>query len=490
MRYELAIFDMDGTILDTLEDITAALNYALSECGFPNRSLEEVRHMVGNGLKVLVKRAVPDGTSDADILKVYNVCAPYYHEHAAEKTGAYPGIIELLKTIRDAGCKTAVVSNKPDAAVKELAKEYFPGLFDIAIGEDEKNGRRSKPASDEVDIVLNTLHYHKSQAVYIGDSEVDVDTAKNSEIDIIAVDWGFRDRSFLEEKGVQTIVSRPYEIEKIILTDLSSIKKVSCPKCGGVFDDNRDRCPFCQTMYEPGAERVYMHKLGEIREDLEDLQDRAVDDTVTELKKTGSKLGIIVAVILAVIGLIVGLVYAYENISERILVNRIEKERISEEEWKKNNSEEWNRLYSEGKYEELYKLYEISYDNGEAYWIFERNVFLSVMMYARKFQFYYDEYMSGDVNKNVLSLMVYYSCHIWDTSESGEISQLTSEEYEYLSPEIEKIRKESDEVFGLSDEDYQALGAEGLDAYIVSWDKIDALVKLHMDEWSVLPKDR
>jgi len=216
MKYELAIFDMDGTILNTLEDLKDAINHALVECGYPERSLEEVRQFVGNGTRRLVDLAVPEGTSKEDKEKVYQTYIPYYEAHADAKTDVYPGIRELLKNLKEQGCMTAVVSNKPDAAVKNLTEAYFHGLFDMAVGENEAGGIKRKPAPDEVDCVLHKLNISNSKAVYIGDSDVDVATARASGLQLIAVDWGFRSRSFLEELQVDTIVSTPHEIEEIM----------------------------------------------------------------------------------------------------------------------------------------------------------------------------------------------------------------------------------------------------------------------------------
>lgn len=219
MKYKLAIFDMDGTILNTIEDLTDATNHTLSLYGMPTHTIEEVKFFVGNGIKTLLSRAVPEGTDDDTIQKLYDTFLPYYKEHCQDKTKPYDGILELIKTLKAAGCKTAVVSNKTDSAVKELAEKYFPGLFDIAIGENEAAGIAKKPAPDEVNLALNALKIDRNDSVYIGDSNVDVETAKNSNMDLIAVDWGFRSHTFLAKMGVSIIVSTPIEISNIILSD-------------------------------------------------------------------------------------------------------------------------------------------------------------------------------------------------------------------------------------------------------------------------------
>lgn len=218
MQYQLAIFDMDGTILDTLDDLTDSVNFALVQSGFSKRSREEVCCFVGNGIRRLLERAVPEGTEVGEIDRVHKVFREYYKEHCAEKTKPYIGIYELLQELRQAGCKTAVVSNKADFAVQELCRKYFDGLFDAAVG--EREGIFRKPAPDSVLEILRLLEVEKKDALYIGDSDVDIETARNAEIDEIAVEWGFRQRDFLEEKGAKRIVSSPKEIAKIVLGDI------------------------------------------------------------------------------------------------------------------------------------------------------------------------------------------------------------------------------------------------------------------------------
>ena len=217
MKYKLVIFDMDGTILDTSEDLTNAYNYALKACGYPTKSIDEIIRYVGNGLRKLLEQIVPEGCTDSDIDRLQEIFVPYYQEHSAIKTGPYTGIIQLLKNLKDAGCMLAVASNKPDAAVKKLAADIFPGLFDIAVGENEAGGIKRKPAADEVELILSSLGIAKEDSVYIGDSDVDVATARNSGLDLIAVDWGFRTREFLIEFGAEVICSNTKEVEDIIL---------------------------------------------------------------------------------------------------------------------------------------------------------------------------------------------------------------------------------------------------------------------------------
>lgn len=214
MKYQLAIFDMDGTILDTLEDLKDSTNYVLQEFAMPERSLDEVRHFVGNGIRKLLERAAAEGTDSATVDEMFRVFSAYYKDHSAIKTKPYDGIIECIRKLRENGVKTAVVSNKADFAVQILCEDYFKGLFDIAVG--ERANMQRKPAPDSVNLVLNTLQVEKVNAVYIGDSEVDLQTAVNSELDVIAVGWGFREESFLMEQGAPFVIHNPEQIAEII----------------------------------------------------------------------------------------------------------------------------------------------------------------------------------------------------------------------------------------------------------------------------------
>jgi phosphoglycolate phosphatase len=208
--YKLLIFDMDGTILNTLEDLADATNYALSKNNLPGRSIEEIRFFVGNGIGKLIERAVPEGSDKALTDKVFDTFMPYYSEHCADKTRAYDGICEVISKLRKQGYLTAVVSNKADPAVQTLCRDYFPDMFDYAVG--EKKGARRKPEPDSVYDVLEKLGVEKSEAVYIGDSDVDVQTARNSGLDVIGVSWGFRGRKLLESYGADRIIDRPEEL--------------------------------------------------------------------------------------------------------------------------------------------------------------------------------------------------------------------------------------------------------------------------------------
>ncbi len=209
-KYDLVIFDMDGTILDTLEDLTDSLNVVLAGNGLAGHSLEEVRSFVGNGIRLLIERAVPEGTPEDVIDRVYRDYMEYYPLHCSERTKAYDGIPEVIRSLRQEGCLTAVVSNKADIAVQELCKQYFEHLFDFAAG--EREGVRKKPAPDAVLEIMKRLGANPARTVYVGDSEVDIETAEHAGIQCITVNWGFRSEESLRAQGAELIVSKPQEL--------------------------------------------------------------------------------------------------------------------------------------------------------------------------------------------------------------------------------------------------------------------------------------
>ena len=214
MSYRLAIFGLDGTILDTLEDLKESTNAALAANGYPARTLDEVRCFVGNGIGKLIERAVPKGTSKEATEKTLESFKVHYGIHCADHTKPYDGILKLLEDLRKCGIQTAVVSNKADFAVQELCSQYFPKAFDFVVG--EREGIRRKPCPDSVFEVLKTLKKTAAEAVYIGDSDVDVDTAKEAGMDGIFVNWGFRGREFLLEHGAKCVVDTPEELERLL----------------------------------------------------------------------------------------------------------------------------------------------------------------------------------------------------------------------------------------------------------------------------------
>lgn len=211
---KLLIFDLDGTILNTLDDLAASTNYALEQNSMPKRSLDEVRAFVGNGIRKLIERAVPSGSSEAEKKAVLESFTAHYKAHSADKTRPYDGIVELLEQLKIQGYLMAVVSNKADFAVQSLCETYFPGTFTFVVG--ERDGIRRKPAPDSIYEVLEQLNIPKEEAVYIGDSDVDAETAKNAGIDLIAVTWGFRDREVLEATGAKVFAQTPKEILDVL----------------------------------------------------------------------------------------------------------------------------------------------------------------------------------------------------------------------------------------------------------------------------------
>ncbi len=212
--YKTIIFDLDGTLLDTLDDLWLSVNAALTVCGLPLREREEVRAFVGNGIAKLMERAC--GEVDAPILaRALAAFKSHYGAHCEDNTKPYAGIIELLQALQAQGLQTAVVSNKADFAVKKLAKSYFGGLLRAAVGENEEGGIGKKPAPDSLLAVIKDLGATREETVYVGDSEVDIQTAKNAGVACVSCTWGFKDREFLVENGATTLVSTPRELWKI-----------------------------------------------------------------------------------------------------------------------------------------------------------------------------------------------------------------------------------------------------------------------------------
>lgn len=208
--YSTYIFDLDGTLLATLEDLAASTNYALSAHGMPEHSIDDVRRFVGNGVKKLIERAVPGGLDNPEFEATLDTFRAYYMEHSLDTTKPYPGVVELLRTLKARGKNIAVVSNKFYAATQELCAHFFGDYVKVAIG--ERENIRKKPAPDTVIEALRQLGVTAEGAVYIGDSEVDVATARNSGLPCISVLWGFRDKDFLIEKGATDFVESPEEI--------------------------------------------------------------------------------------------------------------------------------------------------------------------------------------------------------------------------------------------------------------------------------------
>ena len=217
MKYRLAIFDLDGTVLDTLDDLFDAANAALFMGGYQTRTKEEICSFVGDGIKMLIERALPKGVGEGELARVLKLFTDYYAAHCADKTKPYLGICEMLGDLRAKGVKTAVLSNKADFATQALAKTYFAGLFDAVAGEREREGVPKKPAPDGVHLLLRACDVDAADAVYIGDSDVDVKTAANAGLDAILVSWGFRSREQLLANGAKVIADTPKELQALIL---------------------------------------------------------------------------------------------------------------------------------------------------------------------------------------------------------------------------------------------------------------------------------
>lgn len=212
MRYHIYIFDLDGTLLDTLTDLAASCNYALRTHGMPEHSIDDVRRFVGNGVRLLMERAVPGGAGHPDFEATFATFREHYMQHSLDTTRPYPGIPEVLAELKKRGCRLAVVSNKMMAATVELCHHFFPDTIEVAIGENEAAGIRKKPAPDTVFAALKELGVEKDGAVYVGDSDVDFKTSVNAGIPCISVLWGFRDRDFLIQHGAKTFISAPSEL--------------------------------------------------------------------------------------------------------------------------------------------------------------------------------------------------------------------------------------------------------------------------------------
>ena len=210
--YKTYIFDLDGTLLNTLGDLAASTNYALRKYGMPEHTIDDVRRFVGNGVGKLIERAIPEGLANPQYEDVLATFRKHYMLHSLDTTAPYPGIESLLHSLRSHGCNVAVVSNKFYNATVELCRHFFADTVEVAIG--ERENIRRKPAPDTVFEAMRQLGVSGEDTVYVGDSDVDVATARNSGIPCISVLWGFRDRDFLIEHGATTFVNTPEDILK------------------------------------------------------------------------------------------------------------------------------------------------------------------------------------------------------------------------------------------------------------------------------------
>ena len=210
MTYKTYIFDLDGTLLDTLQDLASSVNYALRHHHMPEHSIDDIRRFVGNGVRLLMERAVPDGAANPQFESTFATFREYYMLHSLDTTCPYEGISEVIRQLKERGCRLAVVSNKMMTATQELVAHFFPEI-EVAIGEHEAEGIRKKPAPDTVFEALRRLGVAQDEAVYVGDSDVDLQTARNAGLPCISVLWGFRDRDFLLQHGATTLIEHPSE---------------------------------------------------------------------------------------------------------------------------------------------------------------------------------------------------------------------------------------------------------------------------------------
>lgn len=214
-RYDTVIFDLDGTLLNTLDDLADSVNYAMALNALPCRTLAEIRQFVGNGVARLISRAVPEGTADALEAKCRSDFQAHYLEHMQDKTAPYPGVLKLLEELKAAGIKLAVASNKFEDAVKALCPVYFGDWFDMAVGASDRTAK--KPAPVMVLNAMAALGAAPNRTVYVGDSDVDVKTARNAGLPCICVTWGFRDRAALAECGASVFADSAEELKKLLL---------------------------------------------------------------------------------------------------------------------------------------------------------------------------------------------------------------------------------------------------------------------------------
>ncbi|MBQ6594690.1 MAG: HAD family hydrolase [Clostridia bacterium] len=215
MKYEAIFFDLDGTVVDSIADIADALNHTMRFFGMPERSCEEIRPLLGYGVDTFMRRILPDGMPEEQRTAFQAVYRPYYAAHSGDRSRPFPGILPMLEQLRARGLCLAILSNKPDAALQPLAERFFSGLVQLSAG--EREGIRRKPCPDMLEAAARDLHVDLRRCLYVGDSEVDIDTANNARMDCVCVSWGFRTRRELELAGAPAIVDTPEELTDFIL---------------------------------------------------------------------------------------------------------------------------------------------------------------------------------------------------------------------------------------------------------------------------------
>lgn len=211
---KLIIFDMDGTLLDTSKDIFCSINFALTKFGYPVRTIEEIKKFSGDGLYKHLQRSLPKNCDNETIDRVFKFFFEYYKIHCEDYTAPYYGITELLFALKKLGYNTAIVSNKENSALQKLSEKFFLGLIDYAVG--AKQGQKPKPSAEPIFDVLNHFGLQTSDVIYIGDTEVDYQTAINAKVDVISALWGFRDRDFLENIGAKTFAYTPLDVLNLL----------------------------------------------------------------------------------------------------------------------------------------------------------------------------------------------------------------------------------------------------------------------------------
>lgn len=226
MNKKVIIFDLDGTLLNTLEDLANSTNFALQTFSFPTKTIDEIRNFVGDGVAKLIERAIPDGKFNPNYNSCLEIFKQHYSKNKYNKTAPYNGILPLLNSLKTKNYKIAVVSNKFDTAVKELCQKYFPDLIDLAVGENENCGIKKKPSPDGINIVISRLTAKNENCVYVGDSDVDILTAKNANMPCISVLWGFRDKEFLSQHGASIFVNKPSEIIDFLDKNFASTTQI------------------------------------------------------------------------------------------------------------------------------------------------------------------------------------------------------------------------------------------------------------------------
>lgn len=214
MKYDTIIFDLDGTLLNTLDDLADSVNEIMKRKGYPLRTRDEVQEFIGDGVKLLITRSLPGDASEEEVLRSLEEFRELYIKNMMNQTKPYDGILEVLKKLKEKGIKIGVVSNKPDEATKEMCRQFFNGYVDAAIGDNHE--RKKKPAPDNVLEALRQLNSRKENALYAGDSNVDMKTAKNTELRSIGVTWGYRSREILLAEGAEHLVDKPMQLLSLV----------------------------------------------------------------------------------------------------------------------------------------------------------------------------------------------------------------------------------------------------------------------------------